>query len=134
MRSLLPILSAALLALAAPARAETPMSAEEFDRYTLGRTLFYKESGQSYGVERYLEDRRVVWSFLDGKCKEGRWYERQQDICFVYEDQPEPQCWQFFLTPEGLRARVSGQQQFTELYEAQDTGGKMLCHGPDVGV
>ena len=40
------------------------MSAEAFENYTKGKTLFYGNGGEAYGVERYLDDRRVVWSFL----------------------------------------------------------------------
>ena len=119
---------------AAPGVAQGQMSAEEFDAYTRGKTLFYGNGGEVYGVERYMADRRVVWSFLDGDCKEGVWFEREGQICFIYEDRLDPQCWSFTQTPRGLIARFEDDPEGTELYEAEDIGEEMLCYGPDVGV
>ena len=121
-------------ALSAPALAEAPMSAEAFDAYTRGKTLFYGENGTLYGAERYLSDRRVIWSFLDGECKNGVWYEDSGAICFVYEDRPDAQCWTFEKGPQGLIARFVSDPASTELYEAQDLGEEMMCRGPEVGV
>lgn len=133
MRVLL-ILLASLACLPPSAWAAEPLGAEEFDRYTRGKTLFYGFGGTAYGVERYLPDRRVIWSFLDGRCQEGSWYEEAGQICFVYEDRSDPQCWSFLLTPEGLSARFQNDPEATELYEAEDIGEEMLCLGPEVGV
>ncbi|MCV6586096.1 MAG: hypothetical protein OIF47_11225 [Marinibacterium sp.] len=127
-------LAAAPLAGALPATADTPLSADAFDAYTHGKTLFYGADGALYGVECYLPNRRVVWSFLDGRCQDGIWYPQGDEICFVYEDVPGPQCWTFHKGPSGLRAYFESQPPATELYEAQDVGEDMLCLGPDVGV
>lgn len=129
--------AAALIALlsAAPAlAAEVPMSGAEFQSYAEGRTLYFYSRGQAYGVERYLPGRRVTWSFLDGECKEGIWYERGDYICFVYEDNPDPQCWVFFREADGLRALFEGREGETELYEAGEAEDPMMCRGPEVGV
>ncbi|WP_204115371.1 hypothetical protein [Shimia biformata] len=127
-------LFALLVLLASPALAQSPMSAEEFDRYTRGKTLFYAADGTRYGVERYFPDRRVRWSFLDGKCKEGVWYEDAGDICFVYEDNPVPQCWVFYSESGGLRAEFRDGQSAGVLYEIASDEDEMLCLGPEVGV
>lgn len=111
-----------------------PLNGEAFDRYTQGRTLYYGFDGTTYGVERYLPGRRVLWSFLDGRCQTGHWYEDAGQICFVYEDRSEPQCWSFSLEPQGLVAQFESDPQATELYEVEDLDEKMLCYGPDVGV
>ena len=116
------------------AAAQTALTAEDFDNYTRGKTLYYGFEGAPYGVERYLDGRRVIWSFLDGICKNGIWYEDNGQICFIYEDQPDPQCWTFSEGPNGLTAQFENDPEQTELYEAQDIGEKMLCYGPDVGV
>ncbi|MGV6848346.1 MAG: hypothetical protein ACWA5A_08205 [Marinibacterium sp.] len=113
---------------------QTPLSAEAFDAYTRGKTLFFGAGGTAYGVERYLKDRRVIWSFLDGKCQNGIWYEDSGQICFLYEDRTDPQCWTFYQGAGGLIARFENDPDATELYEAQDMGEEMLCYGPDVGV
>jgi len=117
-----------------PGWAQSLMSAEAFDAYTRGKTLYYGFDGEAYGVERYLDDRRVIWSFLDGDCKHGRWYEEAGQICFVYEDRIDAQCWTFAEGANGLIARFENNPDATELYEAQDIGDEMLCYGPDVGV
>jgi len=126
----------ALLAfvVAAPLAAQSTMTAEEFDAYTRGKTLFYNSNGQTYGAERYLEDQRVEWSFLDGECKPGAWYEDNGQICFTYDDNPGAQCWTFQLGSGGLIARFENDPTTTELYEAEDIDEEMLCLGPKIGV
>lgn len=123
-----------LLAFLAAPLAADPMTGAEFEAYTTGKTLFFGQNGAAYGAETYLENRRVRWSFLDGECKNGYWYDEGPLICFVYEDRPEPQCWTFELGPRGLIARFENDPAATELYEAQDVGEEMLCLGPKVGV
>lgn len=111
-----------------------PMGAAEFESYTEGKTLYFIESGEKYGAERYLPDRKVEWSFLDGRCKTGEWYPQGDAICFVYEDRPDPQCWHFENTGRGLRASFLGEDSSTELYEARQSDEPMYCMGPDVGA
>ena len=123
-----------LAMLSPPAQAQQSLSAAEFEAYTTGKTLFYGRDGAAYGAEEYLDNRRVRWSFLDGKCKDGRWYEEQGQICFVYEDNPDPQCWTFEQGTTGLIARFQGLSSGTDVYEAQDSDEEMLCLGPEVGV
>jgi len=134
MRMIWMILPVLLAMTAFDVAAQTPMTAKQFDEYTRGKTLFYGNGGALYGVERYLEGRRVIWSFLDGECQEGVWYEERDLICFVYENQPNPQCWSFSAGPDGLIARFENSDEATELYEAQEIGEDMLCYGPEVGV
>ena len=129
-----PFASLLCLSLALPAVAQDLMTAEEFDRYTRGKTLFFGMGGTAYGAEIYLDDRRVKWSFLDGECKDGEWYPQGELICFVYDDNPEPQCWSFVRGSGGLIARFENDPGTTELYEAQDMGEEMLCLGPKIGV
>nr|WP_102110473.1 hypothetical protein [Kandeliimicrobium roseum] len=121
-------------AFAATGQDGTPMSAAEFEAYTTGKTLYFNAGGVSYGVEEYREGRKVRWSFLDGRCKEGQWYSEGEQICFVYEDGTGPQCWTFFRGNGGLRAHFMGDPAGSELYEAQQTDEPMSCMGPDVGV
>lgn len=123
-----------LIGIASTASAETPLSAAEFDEYTRGKTMFYAADGARYGAEQYLRNQRVRWSFLDGDCKEGSWYQSGADICFVYEDDPNPQCWQFFLEPGGLSAQFTGEGGGDVLYEVGSEGEKMQCLGPKVGA
>ncbi|ALG90765.1 MULTISPECIES: hypothetical protein [Actibacterium] len=128
------LLLAALLA-AAPALADPPMSAEAFERYAMGKTLFFGKAGIAYGAEQYLPGRRVIWTFLDGDCQHGEWYEAGGQICFVYEARPDtPQCWSFFDGPGGLTARFENDPEATQLVEVEQSPEPLLCPGPEVGV
>lgn len=119
---------------ALPVSAAEPMSGSEFEAYVTGKTLYFGQNGEAYGVEEYLDNRRVRWSFLDGQCKDGVWYEDQGMICFVYEDNPNPQCWTFFEEGSGLRAVFENDPDATTLYEAQQSDEPMVCLGPEIGV
>jgi hypothetical protein len=127
-------LAAVAALLTAPCFAAEPMTGAQFEAYVTGKTLYFGQNGQAYGVEEYLDDRRVRWSFLDGKCKDGVWYEDRDMICFVYEDNPTPQCWTFFKESGGLRAIFENDPTATTLYEAQQNDEPMVCLGPEVGV
>ncbi len=124
----------ALICLALPASAAEPMSASEFEAYVTGKTLYFGQAGQPYGVEEYFDNRRVRWSFLDGQCKDGVWYEENDLICFVYDDNPTPQCWSFFEQAGGLMAQFENDPTSTVLYEAGEADEPMQCLGPEVGV
>ena len=120
-----------LLATALPAAGQEPLTAEAFDALTRGRTYHYAEDGVPYGAEDYLDDREVIWSFLDGECMRGRWYPAGEAICFVYDNLDAPQCWLFF-DEGGLRARfLGGGPDLTELHRSRQS---LACLSPDVGV
>lgn len=125
-------LALAVALLAAPLCAETPMSASEFEAYAKGRTLTFATESGPYGIERYLPGRRVIWSFLDGECQEGVWYEEGSAICFLYDFDPEPQCWEMFAEGDRLRAVFLGDPGTTVLYEAAEGDEALICN--DFGV
>lgn len=112
-----------------------PLSAAEFEAYTTGKTLSYATSGQApYGAEEYLPNRRVRWAFTDQECKEGEWYPSGELICFLYEDSTDPQCWSFFLTPQGLRAQFANRPGSAPLYQIDESDEPLFCPGPLIGV
>lgn len=121
------------LVMAAPVLAEEPMTGAAFEAYTTGKTLLFSTEAGTYGGEDYLPGRRVRWSFLDGQCLDGRWYEDGQSICFVYVDDPVPVCWLFFETPSGLEAHLDGDES-QALYETGVSPEPLFCLGPEVGV
>jgi hypothetical protein len=127
----------ALLALPATAQ-ETdlgvPMSGAEFEAYVTGRTLTYADQGVIYGTEEYRKDRKVRWAFTKDECRLGYWYEAGEQICFVYEDPNDPQCWLFFKGAKGLQAQFMGVGGGASLSEVEQSAGPMSCAGPDVGV
>lgn len=114
--------------------ADDTLSAGEFDAYTQGHTFTYGSMGMPYGAEEYMANRRVRWSFLDGRCLVGEWYERDGLICFVYDEEPEPQCWSFRRGAGGLIARFENDPALNELYEVARSTEPLSCPGPDVGV
>ncbi len=129
-----PLALAVCLAALPAAAQDTPMTAAEFDAYSTGKTLTYARNGAIWGTEQYLPGRRVIWAFTADECKDGIWYSDQDAICFVYEDQPDIQCWTFYLTSSGLSARFLGDPDGTPLSEVAQTAGPMPCMGPGVGV
>jgi hypothetical protein len=113
--------------LSSAVHAAEPMSASEFETCTTGKTLFYSQNGGRYGAERYMQDKRVQWTFLDGEWKDGHWYADGEEICFVYEDRPDPQCWVFYYDPPGIVAEFRGEDSTQNRYEARDIGEEVLC-------
>ncbi|MDG1802611.1 MAG: hypothetical protein P8H53_08945 [Paracoccaceae bacterium] len=128
----------ALSVLASPAVADAPMTAEEFDAFVTGKTLRYLVDGVPYGAERYRENRRVTWSFVEGQdvaeCEDGMWYPQEQSICFVYEGGGDPQCWDMYEREGRLDAKYRNDADSNALYEAKPTSDPLLCLGPNVGV
>ena len=114
--------------LAAPLQADTLMDGPAFDAYVTGRTLtFGLPDGQSFGVEQYLPDQRVIWSPLDGTCTDGEWFEDGPLICFLYENDPEAKCWFVYRTDTGIRAEFANTPGSTILFEAQDAPEPLIC-------
>ncbi len=120
--------------LAFAVQSESAMTGAEFDAYTTGKTLTYSQGGAQFGIEQYLAGRKVRWAFTNEECREGFWYEEAGQICFVYEDPDDPQCWSFFRGADGLKARFMNDPAGTELSEVQQSKAPMSCAGPDVGV
>lgn len=115
--------------LAAPAFAEEPLSGKDFEKFTAGKTLLFGTKDEApYGMETYLKGRRVIWSFLDGRCEPGYWYEEKGAICFSYEFEPEPQCWSFFEEDDGLLAIFMNEPYTIALYEVQDSPEGLVCN------
>jgi len=121
---------------ATPLAAEMPLSAEEFDALVTGKTLTFSAGASPYGVEYYAPNQRVIWSFVNGDCVNGVWYEKSSDIgpqiCFNYENNDIPQCWQIFEDQNGLRAEfisnASNAQAPTVLYQAIESE-PLICGG-----
>jgi hypothetical protein len=129
-------LAVVLLALAAlPARAaDPPLSGAAFEAYASGKTLSFAVDGQIYGSEQYLPGRRVIWAFAGEECRRGIWYEADGQICFVYDDDPAPQCWLFFRGTDGLSAQFMGDPDGSPLKEVAQSPEPLSCPGPEVGV
>ena len=124
----------ALCLFATTATADPLLTAEEFDALTLGRTMTWAEYGQVYGVEQYLPGRRVRWTELGDDCKLGHWYMQGPAICFLYEDNPKPACWEISLDGTGMRAMDTEDPPGSEPVLIEDTSADLPCFAPEVGV
>ena len=113
---------------------EVLMTAEAFENFVSGSTIYFNRRGQPYGAEQYLPDRRVIWTFLDGRCERGAWYNEGSTICFVYETQSEAQCWNFVESGGDKRARVVGADPANDLLVVGQDDANLDCPGPGIGV
>jgi len=127
-------LPAALILIATPALAERPMTGAEFDANTLGETITFDYGNGLFGTEQFLPGRRVRWAFEGEPCIYGEWYEAGDQICFVYENDPDPACWHYFLEGGQIRGVFMGEGGGWEILESARDGGPLTCPGPDVGV
>lgn len=134
-----PLRLAALLGcLAAPAAAQQPLTAEEFEAFTDGATIAFDIDGTPYGAETYRPNRRVTWSFVDGQtpasCVDGVWYPEGDKICFLYENESSPHCWRFFRSATGLSGIFVSDAENKTTYSAQVSDEPLLCLGPEIGA
>lgn len=124
----------ALCLLALPAAADPLLTAEAFDTLTQGRTMSWSEFGSVYGVEEYLPDRQVRWTALGQDCKTGHWYPDGPAICFQYEDDALPDCWEITGSGTGLLARYTTSPPDTAPVVVRETTETLACFGPKVGA
>lgn len=113
---------------------DTPLTADQFDALTQGKTIIYSQDGIPYGTEEYRPGRTVVWAFTDSECREGNWFPQDDQICFDYHDGTPLQCWTFFNTADGLMARFQGDDISTPLAALSQSDTPLNCPAPDVGV
>lgn len=117
------------------AAGDVPLSAGDFEARTTGRTLTYGMDGQVFGSEQYLPGRRVIWAFAGQDCQRGTWEEVGGQICFRYEGDPDPACWQFFDEAGHLRAELIGDDdEGASLTQLSQSDKPLSCPGPDIGV
>lgn len=110
------------------------MSGAEFEAYTTGKTVIFSQMGQVYGAEQYLPGRKVRWAFKGEECRDGEWYEEAGLICFTYDYDPTPQCWNFWREDGRLTGLYIGDTIGAELSEIAQSPDPLVCAGPDVGT
>ncbi|WP_322895118.1 MULTISPECIES: hypothetical protein [unclassified Yoonia] len=117
-----------LLCLATPAMALETMDADAFDAHVTGRTITFRtDTNPAFGVEAYLQGRRVMWSTFEGTCMYGVWFESKGDICFRYDGDPVPKCWAIYDEPGGIRA-VSTDSAFGTVIFETDADEPLICN------
>lgn len=119
---------------ATPALADTPLTAEAFEDHVTGKTVTYQQYDSVFGIEEYLPGRKVRWSTAPNECQYGSWYPQADMICFVYEYDPTPSCWTFWMKDGGLVALSETGIAGEELHEVAASDQGLPCPGPDIGV
>lgn len=125
-----------ILVLASPALAERSVSGDEFEKMVTGQTLHFDRYGEPFGSEQYFDDKRVIWAFENGECQRGIWFENTAGkICFVYDGDPTPQCWDFLEMENGaFHARSVGADPAEDLVTRRFEREDLTCPLPDLGV
>lgn len=118
-----------MILLATPAMAQDTMDAADFDAHVTGRTITFRTpDNPSYGIERYLPGRRVMWSSFDGTCQYGVWFESKGQICFRYEGDPEHKCWLMYDEPGGMRGVYTTRLPATVIFEDPERDDPLVCN------
>lgn len=128
------IIIVGLLCMAFPALGEEFVTADEFEAMSLNKTLYFNAGGNFHGAEQYFPNRLVTWKFANGDCDQGRWYAEADAICFTYETNPVPQCWNFIRTDTGFYARQLGAAPENDLYLNFINTEELLCEAPFLGA
>jgi len=110
------------------------MTAETFERFAEGRTLYFSRDGAPFGAEQYFAGRRSLWQFEDGSCEEGRWWGEGRLICFRYGEAAS-QCWRFSGGPDDFVAESmrDGIETGFALRFSHADDRPLACPGPKVG-
>jgi hypothetical protein len=127
-------LPVALCLAAQAASAQTPMSPDEFDAWSVGRTLDYAVDGEVYGSESYFPGRRVLDADLGGPCVEGTWHADGDAVCFVYPLREGTHCWLFWREGDAVLAKSRTAAPEDPAQTVTEAASPLSCPGPDVGV
>jgi hypothetical protein len=127
------LLAALFLPLAAVAQAkdEVAVKPDEFEKIVTGRVLEYRVTGsdQLVGHEAHLPGRKVVFRYGDGSCIAGEWYPKKDDICFVYDGDPTPNCIRYVRRGKSLAAQDPRQDGITDHFDIKLHKGQLDCAG-----
>ncbi len=116
------------------AQAERVMTPAEFEAYSTGKTIDYEDDFSVWGREEYLPNRRVRFSFTDDECRFGTWYDQGDQVCFVYDDDPDPKCWTYFTDGKNVTTVFENDGPGGTISTARPTKEPLVCLGPEVGV
>ena len=127
---------ALFLALPVSALADGLVTADEFEAMSQNRTQYFERGGAFYGAEQFFSDRTSLWQYGDGTCTWGKWYAQDDQICFIYEASPTPQCWHFSERGGTYYARIAGLAEGdpSELRLSKVDDKPLPCPGPDLGA
>jgi hypothetical protein len=120
------------LAAAPPAFAQDSVDPRRFLDAAVGKTLTFRSyrSGRLVGEEQFLRRDLSVWTDISGRCTYGNIVIEENQICFLYEDDPDPEnCWQVFRHDGSflVMSRNLDVQQITRMTE-----DPIFCDGAPV--
>lgn len=112
------------------------MSVEEFVELSEGHTLHFQDRFGDYaGGETFFEGQQTIWQYSDGTCTRGEWWAEGDAICFVYDLNPEPQCWRMIEDGTRILARLrDATDPFGDLILTRRTAVPLTCDGPFLGA
>lgn len=134
MRPAIALPAVALCLAAEAASAETPMSPDEFDAWSVGKTLDYAVDGQVYGSEAYFPDHRVRDADTGGPCLDGSWHADGDAVCFVYPARDGTHCWLYWRDGDAVFAKPVTAAPEVPAQMVTEATSPLSCPGPDVGV
>ena len=123
-----------LMLLATSTQARTLMTPDEFDAWSVGKTLDYSVDGQVYGSEAYFPDRQVRDADVGGPCLDGSWFADGDAVCFVYPARDGTHCWTFWHEGEAVFAKPLSAAPEDPAQSVTVAKGALSCPGPEVGV
>lgn len=110
------------------------MSPDDFDAWSVGKTLDYAVDGQVYGSEAYFPDRRVRDADTGGPCLDGSWFADGDAVCFVYPAREGTHCWLYWREGAAVFAKPVTASPEDPAQEVTEAATPLSCPGPDVGV
>ena len=123
----------ALLCLATPIQAQDIVTPQQFEEISTNKTLYFDSGNQFHGAEQYFPNRKVTWKFANGECDQGYWYTEGDVICFSYNQNPTPQCWNFLQDGDRFLARLVGAPANVLELKFVNTE-ELLCEAPYLGA
>ncbi|MGL4236266.1 hypothetical protein [Tabrizicola sp.] len=123
-----------LCLIGSPSFAQDFMTPDEFDAWSVGKTLDYSVNGEVWGSETYLPGRKVLDADVGGPCVEGSWYAEGDAVCFVYPAREGVHCWRFWREGGQVMAQYLSATPDDPPQLVTVADGPLQCPGPDVGV
>lgn len=115
------------------ARADDPVTPQDFSDYATGWTLYYEEDGEPAGAEHFRPDGRVRWRDESGECVDGVWRAHRGMACFYYGPGTDVLCWSMHRAGPGgnIVARLTGDSEDAgmELEIIRRDRRPLLCKG-----
>lgn len=114
---------------------ETIVTAQEFQRLSQGKTMYFSQDGFFFGAEQFYSRRRSLWQNNAKECLDGEWFVKEDFICFNYSLDIDPACWHFFKKGGSYYARSEGATSADfDIFMYNIDSKPLDCKGPDVGA